>query len=181
MEKNMRLMSFAALLGCLSGISAPLYGQSLADVAKREEERRKSVKDTGKVYTNNDLRPVPQPEPPPPAAASSDTKEPNAEAAKEPRSETKDQAYWFSRISGLREQLDRDQLHAEAVQSRINGLTADFAARDDPAQRAQIGLAREKAIAELERLKIAIEEGTQAIEDLDEEARRASVPPGWLR
>jgi hypothetical protein len=57
----------------------------------------------------------------------------------------------------------------------------DFSARDDPAQRAQIGAARDKALAELDRLRIAIADGTKAIADLEEEARRANVPPGWLR
>ena len=34
-------------------------GQSLADVAKKEEERRKTVKAAGKVYTNKDLGALP--------------------------------------------------------------------------------------------------------------------------
>ena len=34
---------------------------------------------------------------------------------------------------------------------------------------------------ELNRLKLAIRNGQQAIADLQEEARRAGVPPGWLR
>jgi hypothetical protein len=38
-----------------------------------------------------------------------------------------------------------------------------------------------KAIAELERLKTVLEQQNKAVVDLQEEARRASVPPGWLR
>ena len=67
------------------------------------------------------------------------------------------------------------------MQSRINALTADFTARDDPAQRAAIAGDRQKALDELARLKKAIVDGKKAIADLEEEARRASVPPGWLR
>ena len=40
---------------------------------------------------------------------------------------------------------------------------------------------RQRALGELDRLKKAIEGGKKAIADLEEEARRASVPPGWLR
>ena len=69
----------------------------------------------------------------------------------------------------------------EAVQSRINALTTDFYARDDPYQRAQIGLERQKALAELERMKKDQEELEKQIADIEEEARRANVPPGWLR
>jgi hypothetical protein len=84
-------------------------------------------------------------------------------------------------MKGLAEQLQHDETFAEALQSRINGLTADFSARDDPAQRAVIGKDRQKALDELARLKKAIDSDKKAVADLEEEARRAGVPPGWLR
>ena len=79
------------------------------------------------------------------------------------------------------EQLDRDRLYAEALQSRINALTTDFTARDDPAQRALIGQDRDKAVAELDRLKKVIQDDKDAVTAVEEEARHAGVPPGWLR
>jgi hypothetical protein len=53
--------------------------------------------------------------------------------------------------------------------------------RDDPAQRAVIERDRQKALAELGRLKTSVLETRKAIADLEEEARRAGVPPGWMR
>jgi hypothetical protein len=38
-----------------------------------------------------------------------------------------------------------------------------------------------KALAELERVRGDIEAQEKAVTDLEEEARRAGVPPGWLR
>ena len=70
---------------------------------------------------------------------------------------------------------------AEALQSRINALTADFSARDDPAQRAVVGEQLNKALAELERMRGDIEVQQKQVTDLEEEARRAGVPPGWVR
>ena len=35
--------------------SAPVAGETLADVAKKEEERRKTAKPADKTYTNKDL------------------------------------------------------------------------------------------------------------------------------
>ena len=67
------------------------------------------------------------------------------------------------------------------MQSRINGLTADFAARSDPAQRAVIEADRKRALSELDALQKSIKDDQQALADFDEEARKASVPPGWLR
>ncbi len=84
-------------------------------------------------------------------------------------------------MNELRTQLQRDQTYVEALQTRVNSLSADFVNRDDPAQRAVIANDRQKATAELERLKAQIEAGKKAIADLEEEARRAGVPAGWLR
>ena len=196
----MRIPALVTIFGLLAGAATPLLGQSLADVAKKEEERRKAVSDTGKAYSNKDLKGVPEAPPPPPGAtptptspsdpAAVDSKKPEAKPddktpAKDDQAaakgETKDREYWNGRMKGLVEQLDRDRLFAEALQSRINALTTDFSARDDPAQRTLIGLDRDKALAELARVRKAIEDDKDAIGAVEEEARRAAVPPGWLR
>jgi hypothetical protein len=164
-------------------------GQSLADVAKKEEARRKTVKPARKVYTNGDLRGEGAPAPasagantPPPSAQVPSTTLPGGKpedaASKEP---AKDQAYWSNRIATARAALERSRIFADALQSRINALNHDFVNRDDPAQRAQIELERQRAIAELDRVKREITEQTKAIADIEEEARKAGVPPGWLR
>jgi len=161
--------------------------QSLADVARAEESRRKAVTKPAKVYTNVDLRPDIT-EPPPtnmsPATPSSSTEVPSVNLPGGQAQSTapeKDQAYWSGRINAARQALDRSRIFADALQSRINALTADFTARDDPAQRAQIELERQRAVAELDRVKKEMAEQTKAIADIEEEARKAGVPPGWLR
>ena len=53
--------------------------------------------------------------------------------------------------------------------------------RDDPAQRGVIETNRQKAVAELARLTKSVQADKKGISDLMEEARRAGVPPGWLR
>ena len=53
--------------------------------------------------------------------------------------------------------------------------------RKTRAQRGVLASERQKALGELDRLKKQIEAGKKAIADLEEEARRANVPPGWLR
>ena len=187
------------LTGCLAaGLAQPLFmqvaagqssgGQSLGDLARQEEARRKAVKAHAKVITNKDLGGVPEETPSPvpataaPKPADSDkdadkAKDPNA-AAKDP---VKDPAYWAERRKGLQTELDRDQSYLSALQSQINALTTDFANRDDPAQRGVIERERQKAVAEFNRLKKAIVTDRKAIVDFEEEARRAGVPPGWLR
>jgi len=192
--------------------------QSLGDLARREEARRKATAN-GKTYTNDDLRGAPAaattPAPPPGASAAPDaapatggadakplpapppstktyTKpaagaDAKADAAAEPKAAAAapdpkgDQAMWRQRRQSIQDSLERAQAFAVALQSQINGLTADFAARDDPAQRAKVGADRQKALTELDRVKKEIQQHTKALADLQEEARRAGVPPGWLR
>lgn len=165
---------------------APVPAQSLADVAQKEQERLKTVKPAGKVLTNKDLgSALPAAGTPPadplPAADAATTTKPTEPVREKEKTPVRDQAYWSGRLKELRTQLDRDQTYAEALQTRINSLTADFVNRDDPAQRSVIERDRQRAASELDRLTKAIADGKKAIADLEEEARRAGAPPGWLR
>jgi hypothetical protein len=156
--------------------------QGLADVARAEAARRKTAQKAAKVYTNKDLQSDPRARPPLPAAPAGMSPAPAAEPPPEaPADPPKDEQYWRGRITAAREQLQRSQLFAEALQSRINALTTDFVNRDDPAQRAVIGMDRDKALAELNRVQGEIRDLTRGISEIEEEARRAGVPPGWLR
>jgi hypothetical protein len=60
-------------------------------------------------------------------------------------------------------------------------LSTDFVNRDDPAQRSTIAADRQKAMDELARVKAEIVQHTKAITDIQDEARRANVPAGWVR
>ena len=80
-----------------------------------------------------------------------------------------------------REELRRNEMFAEALQTRINALSRDYVSRDNPAQRRQIGQDRAEALSELARVKQDVERGKKQIADIEEEARKAGVPPGWLR
>jgi hypothetical protein len=181
----------ALVLLTLSG-AYPLRAQGLGDVARKEEERRKDIKAPAKVYTNKDLGALPDSPsgtfsspaatgPAAPVQPSTDTSSPKSDDAKDKSGSTKGQAYWSGRKKELQSRLDSDQTLADALQSRINALNTDFVNRDDPVQRAGIDRDRQKASSELDRLKKSVQDGKKALADLDEEARRAGVPAGWLR
>jgi hypothetical protein len=194
--RSLRLQTavLALLVVAACGATARMAGaQSLADVAKKEEERRKSVSAKAKVYTNKDLAAVPPGSAPPSSGTSSSTapttdadsaKDAKAPPAAKPEKDgepPKDQAYWSGRLKALQDKLDRDISFADALQTKVNSLTADFVNRDDPAQRAVIERDRQKALTQVVALQKDIANGKKAIADLQEEARRAGVPPGWLR
>lgn len=176
-----------AIVALLVAAAAPAFAQSLADVAKKEEERRKKIAEPAKVYTNKDLSAAPAPSTPAASAtpgapaATPATPKDAAKADTKDKEPAKDQAQWAGRMKALRDELARNETFAEAMQTRLNSLQADFVNRDDPAQRSIIERDRQKVAGELTRLKQAITDGKKAIADLEEEARRAGVPPGWLR
>ena len=184
--------SFGAVLLAAWLVPAVAAAQSLAGVAKAEEARRKQQPKPAKVYTNQDLKrdpttPTPAAAPAPPTAsapagmpAPADAPAPAVEPAAPPAA-ARDQAYWRGRMTAAREQLDRSETFAAALQSRIDALTLDFVNRDDPAQRSVIEQNRLKALAELERVQREIASQTKAITAIEDEARKAGVPAGWLR
>ena len=200
--KSRAYTAVAAVLFFAAGLCAPLVrAQSLADVAKKEEERRKAAQTPAKVYTNKDLSPVPAGSPPPPAdakaadadkdAKSKDAKDKvaskdagkdavNGKDAKD-KAPVKDQAYWSGRMKAAEDKLLRDSNYLDAMTTRINALNTDFVNRDDPVQRSVVERDRQKAIAEQARLQKDIADDKKAIADLQEEARQAGVPPAWLR
>lgn len=93
----------------------------------------------------------------------------------------RDAAHWRGRLTAAVEAVRRAELVAAALQNRVDGLLAEFTARDDPAQRARIEQDRRDALSELERAQAEIDRLAQEVADVREEARRAGVPPGWLR
>jgi hypothetical protein len=188
-----------ALLGSGAGSSLLAQSPPLAEVARKEQERRKALPSSTKVYTNRDV--------PKPPARPGDTSASQPSAAAEPSSAIPvegpvagnvppaaalpagqpekggggDEAAWRKRITDAREEIRRAEMFVTAMQTRINSLTQDILSRGDPAQKARLTAERKEAIAELARLKQEIERGHKQVADIEEEARRAGVPPGWLR
>ena len=204
-DKNSMKSVLAITALILLGIAATASAQTavssgtkpLADVAKDEEARRKSVRKPAKVYTNSDLRqdfgrPTAAPPSAPGTAGENATPGNATPGSNTPSSATpanpatpaapaQDQAYWSGRIKEARSQLSRAQIFADSLQSRINALTTEYVNRDDPAQRSKIEADKNTALAELEKVKKELETYTNAIKAIEDEARRAGVPAGWLR
>lgn len=180
-----RIAAFGIALGlCLRAGAALAQQPSLVELAQKEQERKKGVKTAAtKVYTDKDL---PKSSAPPAVASAVPTatgvvaEEKPAEEKKEPKDE-RDEKYWRNRMLSTREALRRAEAFAEALQSRINALSTDVVNRDDPYQRAKLADDRIKAIGELQRVQGEIEQSKKALTDIEEEARQAGVPPGWVR
>jgi hypothetical protein len=160
----------------------PVTAQSLGTVAKESEAKRKASKSSGKVYTNDSLKSAPAPSQPATAATPAPAAEQTPGTDEKPKSDPgRDEATWRERIKSERDALARSEAFASALQSQINGLYAEFTACQAPTQCKDVSEKRQKSLAELDRVKKEVAAHTKAITDIQEEARRAGVPAGWVR
>jgi hypothetical protein len=171
----------------------PSSTMSLADVARAEEARRKTAKKATRVLTNSSLSPADTASVTPPSTPGTATDATNAtpgvpttiipggKAEPIDPAAKRDQAYWAGRMSKARSDVTRTQMFADSLQTKINSLRTDFTNRDNRVEREKIQQDLNTALAELERLKKEIDVQTKAITAIEDEARRANVPSGWLR
>lgn len=179
-------------------LAAEASGQTpLVDAARRERARRAAIPPDQKarVYTNEDLRdhggltigalPAAAAAAPPaadPAGPAADTPEPAEHDGAESETGTvRDEEYWRTRMVAAQNARAQAALLAEALQNRADGLWAQFTAIDDPVQRGAVERQRIEALGALEEMRTERDRLQQDIRDIEEEARRAGVPPGWLR
>lgn len=165
---------------------------SLGEASFREAVRRHHTSASTRVVTDASLGPAPVrvAAPPPPvvadapavvAVASAEPDKSKSAPDKSKAEPNKGAAWWQKRITTAREAVARDRLLVAALESRVNALANDIASRDDPEYRALLITARQQALAELDRLKTQIDDGAAAIVAIQDEARKAGVPPGWIR
>ena len=188
--KRVIAITITLVVACASvAYAQPSSTVSLADVARKEEARRKSAKKSTKVFTNSNLA---TPDAPMGVVSSAPTASTNATASTtteptipggkaEPAPPKGDQQFWQARVSKARTDLSRTQMFADSLQTKINSLRTDFTNRDNRVEREKIQQDLNTALAELERLKKEIDTQQKAITAIEDEARRAGVPAGWLR
>lgn len=179
----------AAVLFVTLNMAPALHAQSLADVARKTEQERAAAKTPTKLYTNKDLTEARSSTTPGGADASAQqtfaqTVSADTSAAVEVKSSlrdaTRDETYWKDRMRKLQAQLSDDQTFGKAAAGRIDALTASLD-RVGGARRSAIESERLRATTELSQLTAAVKNDLRAIADLEEEGRRAGIPPSWLR
>lgn len=208
--RRLAVQVLVVLVALVAVLTSGAPAQSLGDLARQEQARKKESGGKTYTNDSLRPSPAPATSPAPaaPSPAAGDSKaakaagdakadgtvdaktDVKADAKADGKTDAKtarpadpkgDAASWKKRVQDLQDAIDRSKLFAESLQSRINGLTAEFSAKDDPAQRSTVAADRQKALTELDRVKKEIQQKTKDLADLQEEARRSGVPPGWLR
>ncbi len=168
-----RMTVLVMALSLLPAIDAGAQG--LGDAAKKEKQRRERAASSGKTYTQEDLKALPPVanEGSSSAATASEATAP-AQAAPQPAGQPagsevekrgQDEKAWRSRVAEARERVEVARKAYETV--------------------AAMNWAPEGEYVDFEGMKAAAkgryEAAQRTLDDLLEEARRANVPPGWLR
>lgn len=173
----MRVVLVLAILA----VGIPASAQSLAEIAAREAARRAAIAQPARVITERDL-PAGKVAATEPLPAKGGARKESASAPRPGAARTDDnghdERWWTARVDPLLRALDRATRKLEMARARAAGISA--AAKRSPATP---GGARrlEAAEAEMDRCALEVSTARRALDDLEEEARKAGALPGWLR
>ena len=176
----------AVIVFLAAWLASPPAG--LADVAQREAFRRLATQKSQATLTNLGLpaEPVPPAAVSMPASATSSAADPSAKVAEPAAPGVKndpprDEGWWRGKMTELRTAAGKNQMAADTLQARINRLQADSVNLDDPLKQTKARMDLVKAMEDLDKMKVQVDADRRAIAALQEEARRLSVPAGWVR
>jgi hypothetical protein len=180
---------FAFLLACFVGTAAmPASGKvDLMALKKQEEERRKKLGKAKIKITNDNVNSISgggkpygfvQVE----GGGSSPAGEETApQAAEEEGNEEKRPDYWQKQKSELEEKISGLKAEIDGAQLELNKLWSDFYLKSVAAEQQVVRDRIAQKTGEIEQKKLQLKESGEQLEGLYERARKAGVPPGWLR
>ncbi len=156
--------------------AAPVFSQSLAEVAKKERERRDKTTGSKRTITDRELASSFGGLPPASSTVSTPASGEAAAAAgaegqageTAPQDETKTQAYWQNRVKG-----SKDKIAKIEQQLQSDDWGAGQRVGVDPRGATNLG-SRQQAEQQLAAAR-------SELAAIQAEARKAGVPPGWVR
>jgi hypothetical protein len=179
-----------ALLVCFIGFGlAPVFGNGvdLMALKKQEEARRKKISKSMLAVNDSNVNSISvagkkygfvQMESDEPLAEETVAPMPGKgnkeDEAKQPDFWKKQQSELEERIVQLKEDIDREQLD-------LNKLWTDFYAKNIPFEQDAIKAQISQLTNQVEQKKLFLSQFEAQLEELYEKARKAGVPPGWLR
>jgi hypothetical protein len=163
-----------------TALASPLLAQSLGEVAARTNKDRKGA--PAKVYTNDDLdgaRSAPESQ----GNVSTPATSAPSGAAPTPAPTMDPGQRWRRDAKQRRDAVTRSEAKVAAIQARVDALLLD---RDpvnvmDPNRLQTLEAVKARALQDLETATAELSQARQALEDLEEDARKSGIPAGWLR
>jgi hypothetical protein len=164
----------------------------LVQAAKREKERREKLKQPAKVLTNQDIQKFKEKQGD--TAESTQTQESTPADGTIPADQTAadqnkgkkekgawdDEEYWRSRSADASRAVEEAQKKVDDIQNDVDTLWRAQTAVDDGQQKQLVTSQRGEKMSDLEKAKADLQAAQQAQQALQEEARKAGAPPGWV-
>ncbi len=195
----MRRLSIMLATALLLTFADLAYSQSLADLAKKEKERREQVKTPERVITNQDaarfkatgVMTITLPAPEPPAAAKSPeekeaSKEVSGAKPEKPESDEpvdfqgRPESYWRQTVADARGKVRELENEGNVLVLKLNDLQNRFYRESDGFRQQDLQREISKTIYEQDLNKEKAATAKSQLDDLLKEARKSGALPGWL-
>lgn len=174
----------------LLALPALAVGQSLGNAAQKEKERRQKNRDAGvqsRVVTDEEMgaarpAPSPRPSPGPEGAGASPAPSTSPSPSPEPLPDSsqvrqRQEAQWRARVVQVLQRIEGARAKYERY-SRLTLVPGEYFA---DSQGRPVITSPEQLQKMTAQAKAELEAAEKALSDLEDDARRANVPPGWLR
>jgi hypothetical protein len=189
---SISLIAIFALSPALAGDS-----ESLADLAKKEQQRRAKITAETKVITNDDsekykdgavttgtIPSEPSDENTGAESAGSET-DASAKGLKADSDESVDllgrpESFWRQTMTDARKQVKELENQADVLVLKLNDLQNKFYSEDNGFKQQQIQTEINKTFYEQDLLKGNLEKAKDQLQDLEREARKSGALPGWI-
>ena len=203
----MKVISFVITGLLLFAATSSAYAQSLADLAKKEKERREAVKAQVKVITNEHAAKYHQPPisiVSPPGVTASDragtektaggvektsaggeavdvaaTDKPGVDEAVD--FQGRPESYWRQTMADARQKVKDLENESNVLVLKFNDLQNRFYREDNGFKRQEIQREMQKTIYEQDVNRDNLAKARTALTDLELEARKSGALPGWIR
>ncbi len=185
-QRSAHILGSLCVLGFLG--MGPAEAQSLTELAAKEKERRKKAGTTeAPAFSNDDLRKLPDSAEANPDRAADDKSRP-ARATTPTDGEARSESWWRSRAKDCREEIADAEQQVKYYEARLEEARTGIrqpqpgdATRQLPPTRIATDYEKRAAEAGLALAQRSLAAAKKQMEDLEDEARKKQILPGWLR
>ncbi len=195
----MKTKDIAALLCFLIGVIAATgvaSAQSLAELARKEKDRRQKISSQRVVITNHDTSKykngaLTTASPPPRASGQHDDATPvsmgNDESADKPAEDEpvdfsgRTESFWRQTMTDARQRVKELENESTALTLSLNDLQNRFYSEADGFRQQQIQREIQKSFYEQDLNKNNLKTAQDQLNDLIKEARKSGALPGWIQ
>jgi FlaA1/EpsC-like NDP-sugar epimerase len=176
----MSMLKLSTVFAVLLGFASISMAQTVAEIARKERERQKSVQSKAVVIgagnrTSTTGTMAPATTPTPPQAGGVKPVTPTD-------ANGKDEKYWRAQFQQARDNLKRAEARAEVLDLRIKDLNTQLLRQSDIYNREnRLGVEIAMTQKDLDAARKEAEQAKQKLVDLENDLRKAGGPPGWAR